>query len=123
ADCGGEAVQERLAADRTELSCAEEARERVAAERLAHGAGVVVRLGEHVRAAPVAGEEEGAGRPLAVQGVSEALAEIIVGRAGVADVEAERLADAYRLADRERARLLVGADQPAYQVVAAPVLR
>ena len=37
-------------------------------------------------------------------------------------MEAQRLADAHRLADRQRARFLVHADEPAHQVVAAPVL-
>ena len=37
-------------------------------------------------------------------------------------MEAQRLADAHRLADGERAGLLVDADEPAHQVVAAPVV-
>ena len=37
-------------------------------------------------------------------------------------MEAQRLADAHRLADGERAGLLVHAEQAAHQVVAAPVL-
>ena len=37
-------------------------------------------------------------------------------------MEAKRLADAHGLADRQRARVLVGADEPAHQVVAAAVL-
>ena len=48
----------------------------------------------------------------------EQLPEVLVGRVGVADVELHGLADADLLADRERARALVGAEQVADEEVA-----
>ena len=67
-DRGGEGVQEVLAADRPELSGAEEPGHRDVAEHLSQEPGVVVGLGEHPRATAVAGEQQGPGRPAAVEG-------------------------------------------------------
>src|SRR6476469_9108306 len=62
----GEAVQERVPADGPDLAGAEHAGERDRAELVGDGAGVVVGLGVHVRAAAVAGEEQRRLRALAV---------------------------------------------------------
>src|SRR5215218_5143520 len=61
---------------------------------------VVVRLGEHVRPAAVAGEEQRPGRPRAAVHAAKRLPEICVRRGGVADKEAQGLADPHRLAER-----------------------
>jgi hypothetical protein len=114
-------VEERLAADGADLAGAEEARYGVAAQQFADCARVVVWGGEEARPAPVAGEEESAGGTVAVDRVGQVLAQVLVGRVGVAHVEAERLADADGLGDRERTGVLVHAHQPAHQIVAAAV--
>jgi len=46
------------------------------------------------------------------------MTQILVGRVGVADVELDRLADVDHLADGQRPRRLVGAEQIAYEKVA-----
>src|SRR6185437_14955944 len=89
---GGEAVQERVPADGPDLTGAEHAGERDRAELVGDGAGVVVRLGVHVRAAAVAGEEQRRLRALAVLCVvAQRGPQIGVGAVGVAGVEAKRL--------------------------------
>src|SRR5205814_6421364 len=98
-ECCREAVQEGSAADRSDLAAAEEAGDGWAAERLGDRARVVVGLREHVRAAPVAAEEERAGRRRAAEFAVERLAQVLVGARGVAKVEAQRLANAPLLAD------------------------
>ncbi len=50
---------------------------------------------------------------------AEELTEVLVGRRGVAHVELHGLADGHLVADRERARLLVGAQDVAHQEVPA----
>src|SRR5581483_341642 len=122
-DRGREAVEERAPADGADLAAAEEPGDRVRADRTRDGERIVVRLREHVRAAPVAGERERAGGAAAAEPGVEALAEILVGAGGVAAVEAKRLADAHLLADGETARRLVEPDDAADQEVAATVLR
>src|SRR5581483_978849 len=118
---GGEAVDEVLPADGAELAHGEEAGQRQRAEQRLHGAGVVVGLVEQPGPAAVAAEEEcprGAGRALA-SGVLQEQAEVLVGRAGVADVELHRLADADAVAEDQGAALTVQAEDVADQEVAA----
>ena len=91
-------------------------------ERLGDDARVVVGLGKHVRPAAVAGEEQRPGRPRAAGRVGERLPEICVRRGGVADEEAQGLADPHRVAERERAGRLVGAEETAHEEVACVVL-
>jgi 3-oxoacyl-[acyl-carrier protein] reductase len=81
-DRGGERVQEVLAADRSELSGAEEPGHRDLTEHFREERGVVVGLGEHPRSAAVAGEQQGPGRPAAVEGGGGPLqgaAQVLVG--------------------------------------------
>jgi hypothetical protein len=123
--CRSEAVQEGAATYGPDLSAAEEAGHRPPAERLADHACVVVRRREHLRAAAVAGEKQrpSRARGRAAERAIEGLLEVLVCRGGVADVEAQRLADPHLLADRDCARLLVGTEDGAHQVVASAVLR
>jgi hypothetical protein len=71
---------------------------------LGDDAGVVVRVREHVRPAPVAGEEQRRGRRHRVERVGEPFAQVLVLRARVAHVEAERLPDADRGRGHHRLR-------------------
>src|SRR5712692_5682072 len=119
---GGEPVQEGLAADGTDLAAAEEAGEGLRPECLGDDARVVVGLGEHVRAAAVAGEEQCPGRPPAAERAAQRLPEICVRRGCVADEEAQRLPDPDAVAERERAGRLVGAQETAHEEVAGLVL-
>ena len=80
---------------------------------------------EHVGAAAVAGEEQGARGALRAEGLclcAERLAQVLVGRGGVPDLEADGLTDPNLLADRDRARLAVRADDRPDQEVAPLVL-
>src|SRR5581483_10971036 len=86
---GGEAVEEVAGPDRAELTGAEAPGDGQRAEQLVDEAGVVVGLAEEPLPPPVAGEEQG--------GVGlrrgEQVAEVLVGRAGVADLELHRPPD------------------------------
>ena len=84
------------------------------AEQVLHHAGVVVGHGEEVAATPVAGEQQ---RRLGVD-PGQHLPEILVGGAGVPDVELHGLAHRDLLADRQRARALLGTEQVADEEVA-----
>ena len=103
-DCHGgrEAVQERVAADRADLAGGEEARRGRAGELLVEGVSVVVGRAEHRLAAAVAGEDERAGRRAAAERLAaqaERLAQVAVGRGGVARVQPH---DRARLAPARR---------------------
>src|SRR4249919_1449099 len=107
-------MEEVAAPDRSDLAGAERSREWDRAEQVLHHAGVVVGDAEEVAATSVAGEQQGS------VGVDpgEHLPEILVGGARVPDVELHGLTDPDLLADRERARALVGAEQVADEEVA-----
>ena len=64
-----------------------------------------------------------AGRPLVAERAGEALPEIRIRGGGVADEEAQRLADPHGVAERERPARLVEAEQTADEEVAGVVLR
>src|SRR5690606_8911781 len=102
----GEPVKEALAAHGPDLAVAEQARRGDAVELLGDRRGVVVRYGEHARAAAVAAEHE---RPAGVRGpeldprLAQGGAQVLVGRPGVAHVEAHRLAHPHVLADHQGA--------------------
>jgi inner membrane transporter RhtA len=81
-DRRGEAVQERLAADRADLARGEEARRGSAAEGVADGERIVVGVAEHPAAATVAGEDERAGRRAARRAPAAAGRGRRVGRGG-----------------------------------------
>src|SRR5436190_1741995 len=98
---GREAVEEVAAADGADLAGAEEAR-RGNAQRVLDRGRIVVGQVEHVRAAAVAGEQQGAGRTRRAKGERlspQGLAEVLVGGGPVADVHPHRLADTDLLAD------------------------
>src|SRR5262245_27640624 len=114
-------MDEVLAADGAELALGEEAGHGDVPRLGADGPGVVVRLVEEARAAAVAGEEQGAGRPVLVgaeveleQGV-----QVFVGSLGVADVELHRLADPDPVGEGQVTALPVEAEDVAYQEIAA----
>src|SRR6266516_6438512 len=115
---GREAVQEGLAADGADLAAAEEAGQGLSPKRLGDDARVVIRLREHVRPAPVAGEEQRPGWPRLAERASERLAEICVRRGRIADEEAQGLADPHRVAEREPAGRLVDGEEATHEEVA-----
>src|SRR4051794_39399144 len=120
-----EAVQEGLAAAGPDPPCGEDPRRGRALELRRQQRGVVMGDAEHPAAAPVAREHERAGRRGAAQGVApqlERLAEVAVGRHGVARVEPHDHPGSNRGADADRARPLVHVDDPAHEEVALPVL-
>src|SRR6478735_3626654 len=98
-ETGGEAVEEGLPTDRTDLARAERARDRQRTEELVDDRSVVVGFAEEPDAATVTGEEEGGRRVL----TGEHLPQVLVGRGRVAHVELHRLADHDVVADDERA--------------------
>ena len=80
---------------------------------------------EHVGAAAVAREEQGTCRTVHSKSLSldmECLAEVLVGRGGVANVQPNRLPDPDGLPDRDRTGLTVGADDRPHEKVPALVL-
>src|SRR5256885_10829310 len=87
-------------ADRPDLAVAEQARQRQRAEQLAYRPCVVVRRAEEPRAPPVTGEQKrrrgSAGKPM------EHVPQLLVGGAGVADLELQRLTDAWLSRDGDR---------------------
>src|SRR5690242_15344027 len=113
-EAGREAVEEVAASDRSDLPGAERSRQRDRPQQVLHHARVVIGNGEEVTATPVAREQQ---RGLRVH-AGEHLPEILVGGARVPDVELHGLAHRNLLADRQRARALVGTEQVADEEVA-----
>ena len=111
-------MEEVAAPDRSDLPGAERSREWDRAEQVLHHAGVVVGDGEEVTATSVAREQQ---RGLGVD-PGKHLPEILVGGAGVPDVELHGLSHRDLLADRQRALALVGTEQVADEEVAAAEL-
>src|SRR5581483_11639807 len=100
---GGDAVEEVAGPDRAELAGAEAPGHRQRAEQLVDEAGVVVGLAEEPLPPPVAGEEQGG----VGFGRGEEVAQVLVGRAGVADLELHRPPDGDHVADGDGAAALV----------------
>src|SRR5205823_4093573 len=106
--------EEVAGAHRAELTGAEAPRQREGAEELIDDAGVVVGLAEEPLPSSVAGEEDGGVGP----GRGQQVAQVLVGRAGVAYLKLHRAPDGDVVADRDGAAALVGSDDRPHEEVA-----
>jgi len=107
-------VNEAARAHGSDLTRAEEPCRRRGSDLARQGIGVVAGAAEHVRPAAVAREHERAGRRAIElpRCALERIAQVHVGGRSVAHVQANGLADADALANRDRALVLVDHDQP-----------
>ena len=75
---------------------------------------------EQSRSTPVAGDQKRAGGAIVELLGVEQKGEVVAGRAGVAEVEADGLPDLDEVGDGDRAGLLIDVDDAADQEVVAP---
>src|SRR5687767_7400377 len=113
-EAGREAVAEVAGSDRPQFTGTEAPREGEGAEELVDDTGVVVGLAEQPLAAAVAGEEQ---RRVGLGG-GEEVAQVLVGRAGVADLELHRPPDFDVVADGDGAAALVGSHHAPHEEIA-----
>src|SRR5438105_665550 len=116
-----EAVNEMAARDGAELARREEACHWNVTERALHRTDVVIRLAEEPLTAPIARKEKRTGYRLGALRF-EHRAEILAGRLGIADLELDGLPHLGHVADRDRARIPIDADEVADHEVAATEL-
>src|SRR5688500_18217415 len=113
-EAGREAVEEVAGSDRPQFTGTEAPRQGEGAEELVDDAGVVVGLAEEPLAPAVAGEQQ---RRVGLGG-GEEVAQVLVGRAGVAHLELPRPPSSDVVADVDGAAAPVGSDHPPDREVA-----
>ena len=114
-------MQEISPAHRADLTLCKKSGDRYRSEALLHDRAVVMSVAKEAFSAAAAAEQKGAEGGMAMLGAigGEQDMKVVAGRFGVPELELNRLAFLYEIADRDGAGSLVGTDQVAHQEIAA----